>query len=242
MIKKLSNSYTAAQNISAKKALNELRTSDHSLGRPLALCLMFETAENQLLAASVFNLAIMLDAALHIPNESLLAAIRIQWWADTLASTADQNLALVARLQSQYQVRNHFFIQLQEMIGEWQAACHDESQDSGAGWAAAFRLTAIQLGNRTAADQAAIIGQSLYHLTRGQRYDRRAGNIDIKPFRQNNQKEGQRWLYFLACLQRKLYLSQNSDLKTTQTQDDVGLDDPVLVWRILGWYIFGPPR
>ena len=97
-----SNSYIAAQNKSVKTALNELRISDHALGRPLALCLMFETAENQMLAASVFDLAIALDTALLIPSESLLAAIRIQWWADAVASTADQNVPLVARLQSQY--------------------------------------------------------------------------------------------------------------------------------------------
>lgn len=242
MIKRPSNSHKAAQNISAKTALNELRTSDHALGRPLALCLMFETAENQLLAASVFNLAIALDAALHIPTESLLAAIRMQWWAEALSSTADQNVALVARLQSQFQMRDDFFLQLHEMIGEWQAACHDENRDSGAGWAAACRLTAYQLGYRTAAEQAAIIGQNLYHATRGQGYDRCAGSIDINSLRQNDQREGRSWLYLLACLQRRLHLSRNSDLETTQTRDNMGLDDPALVWRILGWYFFGPSR
>ena len=55
------------------------------------------------MAASVFDLAIALDVALHTPNEPLLAAIRIQWWADTLKKTSDQNVPLVARLQSHYQ-------------------------------------------------------------------------------------------------------------------------------------------
>ena len=73
-----SSSHRAAQGILAKTALNELRTSGHPLGRPLALCLMFESIENKLLAASVFDLAIALDAALHTPSESLLAAIRIK--------------------------------------------------------------------------------------------------------------------------------------------------------------------
>ena len=113
-----SSSYEAAQCILAKTALNELRTSGHPLGRPLALCLMFESIENQLMAASIFDLAIALDSAIHIPSESLLAAIRIQWWADTLAKTTHQNVPLVACLQLQYQRHDNFSTQLQDIVGE----------------------------------------------------------------------------------------------------------------------------
>lgn len=237
-----SNTDIVAQNMSTKTALNELRMSDHALGRPLALCLMFETAKNQLLAASVFNLVIALDTALLIPSESLLAAIRIQWWADAVVSTADQNVPLVACLQSQYQMRDDLSPQLQELIGEWQAACNDKTRESSAGWAAAWRLIALHLGHRTAAYQAAIIGRGLYYATRWQRYEKRADNIDIESLWQNGRKEGRSWLYLSACLCLKLQRSQNSDLQPAQVKHHTGLDDPTLVWRILSWHIFGPPQ
>ena len=170
MTNNTSSSCRAAQSILAKTALNELRTSGHPLGRPLALCLMFETVQNQLMAASVFDLAIALDAALHIPSESLLAAIRIQWWADALAKTTEQNVPLLACLQSQYNSRDNFLSQLHDIISEWQTACHYETRDSSEGWVAVWRLIALHFGHKTAVDQAAVIGRELYFATLGQKY------------------------------------------------------------------------
>ena len=87
----------------AKTALAALRESDHPLGRPLALCLMFEPANDQLLAASIFDLALALDSALHIPSESLLAGIRVQWWVDALTDNDAQTAPLVTQLHAQFQ-------------------------------------------------------------------------------------------------------------------------------------------
>ena len=230
------------QKIFAKTALNELRMSDHSLGRSLALCLVFESAKNQLLAASIFNLAIALDAALHIPSESMLAAIRIQWWADALAKTTNRNVPLVACLQSHYQININFLPQLQEMIGEWQVACHDKPRESSAGWAAAWRLVALYLGHGTAAKQAAIIGRGLHSATRGQKYTDSICNTDVKSFRYNDQKEERSWLYLTACLHRKLQRCPDCDLESARILHHPRHDDPLLVWRILRWHFFGPPR
>ena len=231
-----------ARSVLAKKALNELRTSGHPLGRPLALCLMFESIENQLIAASVFDLAIALDAALHTPSESLLAAIRIQWWADTLAKTSDQNVPLVACLQSQYERDDNFSSRIQDIIGEWQTACHREIRDSSAGWVAAWRLIAFCLGHITADDQAASIGRGLHYATLGQTHKKFASNIDIKSLRKNDREEERTLLYLSACLNRKLQGGQNSNLDATRINHETGLDDPVLVWRILMWHFFGPPK
>ena len=238
----ISSSYTAAQGILAKTALNELRTSGHPLGRPLALCLMFESIENQLMAASVFDLAIALDTALHIPSESLLAAMRIQWWADTLGKMTNQSVPLVACLQSQQQKHDDFSTQLQDIIGEWQAACHYETRDSSGGWIAVWRLIALYLGHITAVDQAASIGRELHFAALGQRCDKLAGNIDIKSLRKNDREEERTLLYLSACLNRKLKGGQNSNLDGTRMSNDMELDDPVLVWRILVWHFFGPPK
>lgn len=237
-----SSSYKAAQGILAKTALNQLRKSGHPLGRPLALCLMFESIENQLMAASVFDLAIALDAALHIPSESLLAAIRIQWWADTIVKTKNQNVPLLVCLQSQFHRRDNLLSQLQDIIGEWQAACHYETRDSSEGWVAVWRLIAFHLGHKTAVDQAAVIGQELHFATLGQKYKGLAANIDIKSLRKNDREEERTLLYLSACLSRKLQGSQDSNLDAKGISHDLGLDDPMLVWRILIWHIFGPPK
>jgi len=235
-------SYAATQDILAKTALHELRTSGHPLGRPLALCLMFEAVENQLMAASIFDLAIALDAALHVPTESLLAAIRIQWWADALGNTTDRNVPLVACLQSQCQRRDNFLTQLQNIIGEWQVACHSEPRDSSSGWVAVWRLIAFNLGHIKAVDQAATIGRELHHATLGQRCHELAADIDIKSLRKNDCDEERTLLYLTACLNRKLQGNKHLNLDKTPISHYRGLDDPVLVWRILFWHIFGPPK
>ena len=237
-----SSGYEAAQGILAKTALSQLRKSGHPLGRPLALCLMFESIENQLMAASVFDLAIALDAALHIPSEPMLAAIRIQWWADALAKTTEQNVPLVACLQSQYSSRDNFLSELHDIISEWQTACHYETRDSSEGWVAAWRLIALHLGHKTAIDQAALIGRELYFATLGEKCGGLVGSSDIKSLRKNDREEERTLLYLSACLSLRLHGSQNSNLDATRISHDAGLDDPLLVWRILVWHIFGPPK
>ena len=194
------------------------------------------------MAASVFDLAIALDVALHTPNEPLLAAIRIQWWADTLKKTSDQNVPLVARLQSHYQRYVNFSTQVQDIIGKWQAACHYDIRDSSAGWVAVWRLVALYLGHNAAVDQAASIGQGLFYAALGQKHEGLNSNIDIKSLRKNDGEEERTLLYLSACLNLKLQGSQASNLDATRISDKTSLDDPVLVWRILVWHIFGPPK
>ena len=238
----LANNKGAMQKIFTSTALSELRESDHPLGRPLALCLMFESLNDQLLAASVFKLAIALDGALHIPSDSLLAAIRIQWWANALAEKSHQNVPLIACLRSQCQTRYNLLPELQEMIGEWNMACWNEAAGSGAGWAAAWRVVAVHLGHRTVADQAATIGQDIHCAAHGYKYSGRADNINIKSLRRNDEKERRSWLYLSACLHRRLKRGLNFDLESARLNFHSRLDDPLLVWQILSWYFFGPPR
>ena len=231
----------AAQKVLAKAALNTLRTRDHTLGRPLALCLMFEAAENQAMAASVFDLAISLDAALHIPSEAMLATIRIQWWADELNRSINQQTALLAQLQAQFQIRNGFQLQLQGMIAVWQAACNDKNRDSVAGWVQAWRLIAIQLGHIKAADKAAEIGNFFHHAMHGRKGSEHnaINNQDVTSLRRNDQGDVRSWLYLAGCLNRRI--QQNLVAPNSKNMRE-SLDDPLLVWRILNWQLFGPPR
>ena len=101
----------------AKTALAALRDSGHPLGRPLALCLIFEATNYQCLAASICDLAIALDSALHIPSESLLAAIRVQWWVDALSDNDAQTAPLVTQLHAQFQTHDGLQSDTIDLIG-----------------------------------------------------------------------------------------------------------------------------
>ncbi len=230
-----------AHKTSARTALSALRTSGHPLGSPLALCLMFESARNQVMAASVFELAICLDAALCIPREPMLAAIRIQWWADALDGSSGQKVALLAQLQVQFQIRPEIKAQIQDLIHEWLLACHEENRDSTAGWAAACRLVAIQLGHIKASDQAEKIGHILHQAARESKQTRYSAGIsaDINSLRRNDWGDAHSWLYLMACLNQKL---QGKQAESSKKKVSVHLDDPGLIWRILCWYFFGPPQ
>ena len=87
-----------------------------------------------------------------------------------------------------------------------------------------------------------MIGRELYFATLGQKYGGLIGNSDIKSLRKNDREEERTLLYLSACLSRKLQGKQNSNFNATRTSHDTGLDDPLLVWRILVWHIFGPPK
>ncbi|MDC1383541.1 hypothetical protein N8500_08645 [Candidatus Puniceispirillum sp.] len=235
-------SHLVNRNFSAKVALNALRNSNHELGRPLALCLIFESAENQAMAASVFELAITLDTALNIPKETLLAAIRIQWWADALSKTFNENVTLLNRLQEHFQMRCEFQQQLQDMISKFQAACHNENRNSVDGWAEAWRIVAIQLGHANASDLATKIGVNMHYKVRKNKSIGHSASINsagINDLKRNDKGELRSWLYMAACLNLKLQ-NDFSDLNPRRVY--LGFDDPTLVWRILGWHFFGPPR
>ena len=120
----------------AKTALAALRDSDHPLGRPLALCLMFEPANDQLLAASIFDLALALDSALHIPSESLLAAIRVQWWVDALSDNNAQTAPLVTQLHAQFQTHDGLQSDTIDLIGHWQTAAPPSRVSRFSSWQA----------------------------------------------------------------------------------------------------------
>ena len=216
----------------AKTALAALGDSDHPLGRPLALCLMFEPANDQWLAASIFDLAIALDSALHIPSESLLAAIRVQWWVDALSGSTTQTAPLVTQLQAQFQTHRGLQLEIIDVIGHWQTACHGENRDSVDGWAAIWALVANHMGQAVHSEIATDIGHQLRHAIG--RHERQAAlpldRRQINGLRQSDSGRKRSWLYLAACWLR--YLQRpNADMH-----------HPALVWQMLAWQLFGPPK
>ena len=216
----------------AKTALAALRDSDHPLGSPLALCLMFEPANDQLLAALIFDLAIALDSALHIPSVSLLAAIRVQWWVDALSDNNAQTAPLVTQLHSQFQTHDELQSDTIDLIGQWQTACHDENRDNSDGWAAVWALVAKHMGQAAQLAIATEIGNQLHRAILG--YESHAAaplnRRQISALRRNDAGQKRSFLYLAACWLR--YVQRpNADA-----------NHPSLVWHMLAWQLFGSPR
>ena len=216
----------------AKTALAALRDSDHPLGRPLALCLMFEPANDQCLAASIFDLAIALDSALHIPSESLLAAIRVQWWVDAMSGSGAQTAPLVTQMRAQFQTHDGLQSEIIDLIGHWQTACHDENRDNIDGWGVVWALVAKHMGQASQSARVTDIGHQLHHAIHSHE-SHAAVPLDrpqIGAFRRSDAGRKRSFLYLAACLTR--YLQRpNADA-----------NHPALVWWMLAWQLFGPPK
>jgi hypothetical protein len=216
----------------AKTALAALRDNGHPFGRPLALCLMFEPANDQFLAASIFDLAIALDSALRIPSESLLSAIRIQWWVDALSGSGAQTAPLVTQLQAQFQTHEGLQSEIIDLIGHWQTACHDENRDNIDGWATVWALVAKHLGQAAQSAIATDIGHQFHHAIRGHE-PHAAVPLDksqISALRRNDSGQKRSFLYLVACWLR--YVQRpNADA-----------NHPALIWKMLAWQLFGPPQ
>ena len=218
--------------VNTKTALALLRDSDHPFGRPLALCLMFEPANDQSLAASIFDLAIALDSALHIPSESLLAAIRVQWWVDALSDSTVQTAPLVTQMHTQFQTYDGLQSDIIGLIGHWQTACHDENRDNSHGWAAVWALVAKHTGQAAKSAIANNIGHQLHHAIHGHELHAAAPleRRQISTLRRNDTGPKRSFLYLAACWLR--YMQRpNADA-----------NHPALVWRMLAWQFFGPPQ
>ena len=218
--------------VNAKTALAALRDRDHPFGRPLALCLMFEPANDQCLAGSIFDLAIALDSALHIPSESLLAAIRVQWWVDALSDSAAQTAPLVTQMHTQFQTYDGLQSDIIGLIGHWQTACHDENRDNSHGWAAVWALVAKHTGQAAKSAIANNIGHQLHHAIHGHELHAAAPleRRQISTLRRNDTGPKRSFLYLAACWLR--YMQRpNADT-----------NHPALVWRMLAWQFFGPPQ
>jgi hypothetical protein len=216
----------------AKTALAALRDSDHPFGRPLALCLMFEPANYQSLAASIFDLAIALDSALHIPSESLLAAIRVQWWVDALSDSTAQTAPLVSQLHAQFQTYDGLQSDIIDLIGHWQTAYHDENRDNSDGWAAVWALVAKHMGQAAQSAIATDIGHQLHHAIRGHEPHaaKPLNRQKISALRRDDAGQKRSFLYLAACWLR--YIQRpNADA-----------NHPALVWKMLAWQLFSPPK
>ena len=216
---------------SGRAAMQSLRDYPHVLARQLALCFAFEPIDRQFSAASLIELGFTLDTALLTPSESLLAMIRLQWWINSLQSTATETAPLVQNLLIVCEQQPDMRDRLIGVIGCWLDSCHDEQRDSQPGWQALWRL----LGETFSVmpDQAAAAGRfvmSSDDATASGFADR----SDLLALRHMADGASSHWLYLLACL--GAYRRQKN--RPDPQQDDSSM----LGWHILLWRLGRPPR
>ena len=222
----------------ARGAMDALRREHGQTGHRLALTLMFEPPSVQFLCASVFELVITLETALLTPSESLLAAIRVQWWADALApETKSAETAahpvpvrLVAQLHKLCRLYWGFDRHLIDLIGHWQNACYQEDRNSSAGWRAAWRILAAHGGWGKFTADAEMVANQHYAISRHAATDGNHENSDrLKALNGHKRGSGASWLYLNAALSTYLVQAKRDS------------ETPMLVWHVLKWHCLGPP-
>ena len=218
----------------ARNAIKNLKEADREgLSTALTFCLMFDAPRTQFVCATMLELLTQLETALRLPTESLVAAIRVQWWVDAIVTPVDPNVAPPAPLIGQIHKLIKDTPQLEDamphLMGFWQTACYDSDRDSRAGWVASFEILARVTGQASATEMAATVATSLYHAS----HDLPPLMVPlpvIRDLQKSGKKSAQSWLYLSAMLAR--YLNQT----------DRNAAHPWLVWRVMGWRFLGPPH
>ena len=211
--------------------MQSLHDYPHVLARPLALCFAFEPVDRQFAAATLIELGFTLDTALLTPSESLLAMIRLQWWIDSLQSTATETAPLVQNLRILCEQQPDMRDRLIGVIGCWQDSCHDEQRDSQPGWQALWRALGETFSVMPV--QAAATGR----FAMSSDYAPASGFPDrsnLLALRHMADGAPSHWLYLLACLGAYRRRKNRSDLQRD--------DSTMLGWHILLWRLGRPPR
>jgi len=207
--------------VTPENSWQSLRQTDQEI----ALCLLFATATNRPLIADIFTLAHELENAIRIPSEMMLAAIRLQWWSDALASEEESNVPLVQRLQHHMAAKHLRQSDMITLVEGWQNRLTDDSLDASSSWGICWQL-ATRLSHKNGQDDtdindiARVIGKAFVAI--------RSGSQSVTPpsMQMLQRLKGggveHRWLYLAGCLAcHRLQSGQR--------------EDPLLAWRLLGW-------
>ena len=182
--------------------------------RELACCLLFVPADLRGLLSDLLSLAHECENAVRIPSESMLAAIRLQWWADVLAGDDPTVGPLAERLHGHLNSDKVSIGYLSAVIALWQNRLQNDIQGAAGCWAQAFAMMPRIEERHDLARMAADIGRCF------------AGDevpgVDLKKLRRQVGADT-RWLFLLACLIRR-----------GQTLRGTGKDG-LLVWLMLAW-------
>ena len=182
--------------------------------RELACCLLFVPSDLRGLLSDLLSLAHECENAVRIPSESMLAAIRLQWWADVLAGDDPTVAPLAERLHGHLNSDKVSIGYLSALIALWQNRLQNDIQGAAGCWAQAFAMMPGVEERHDLAMMASNIGRCFV--------DNDTTDVDLKKLHRQVGVET-RWLFLLACLIRH---GQTS--RSTRT-------DGLLVWRMLAW-------
>jgi len=197
-------------------AWQALRETD----KELALCLLFCPAPQRDLVADIFNFANELENAIRIPSEPMLAAIRLQWWQEALASKNAADVPLVQRLQRYIDASLLSTDALERLASHWQDRVGDPDLDPAIGWESAWQLAAKAGKGGDLTEAAGEIGIAVTRYRLNQPSGTLPTAAQLRALRVSGAEL--RWLYLAGCL----ILFWNESGRR---------EDTMLVWRLLLW-------
>ena len=177
----------------------------------LALALLFAPTRTRDPLADRLSLALECEAAIRVASEPMLAAIRLQWWIDAIDTGRHEQVPLMQRLSKRIEAGEADAATLIEQIGLWQDRLTSAPDDIGSCWAGCFAMLAP-----ADAEGAGCIAKSLFA---------EAAPPDRSTL-QGLDRPDTRWLWMLGKL------AMHREKRAVS-------DDPLLIWRMLGWRFFG---
>ena len=187
--------------------------------RDLSLALLFAPAASRDPIADRLSLAIEAETAMKLASEPMLAAVRLQWWVEAIQNSSGDSVPLMGRLLGHLDRGSLASADLVAQMGLWQDRLSTSpggaSNAMGDCWADCFGALLP-----TQEQAAREVGRALVDP------DARIGEETLGLLAT---AEG-RWLWMIGMLVRHRRGSVASH------------DDPLMVWRMLGWrFGFGRP-
>lgn len=179
--------------------------------RDLALALLFAQGRSREILADRLNLALECEVAIRAASEPMLAAIRLQWWVEAIETGRHEQVPLMQRLWHRIEIGEADAASLTDQIGIWQDRLASNPEDAGSCWAGCFALLAPGRDEAASATARCLFGD---------------GSPPSTSAMAELARPETRWLWMLARMAR-------------HRQDGTTRDDPLLVWRMLGWRLFG---
>ena len=185
-----------------------LRASNQASDRELAMALLFAPAATRDLLADQLSLAIEAETALRLASEPMLAAIRLQWWAEAIETGRHDSVPLMQRLVGHMESGALSADYLTTVVGLWQDRLTSAPEDAGSCWGGMMAMmlpdkpaAAEQVGRALVEADAVVGDEALHLLATGQ----------------------SRWAWMLGVLARH------------RRHRVAPVDDPLMVWRMVGW-------
>ena len=187
-----------------------LRDSD----RDLALCLLFSPSGSRPLLADRLHLALEAEISVRVTSEPMLAAIRLQWWADAIESRREEKVPLMRRLLRHLEAGAIQQDDLLAQLAIWQDRLADNTISAVSCWRDVFLMLA---GGDEPPPAAGRVGAALQdHEQAAQLDDGILAGLRTREFY---------WIWMAGQLARYRLSGRYRE------------DDALLVWRMLGWRI-----